>query len=244
METNDFIRLTSPYVRVNNKQENLDFFQQQLGFKLFSEENSLAFLGGHEVRQPVLTLEESPESRTRAAVGPKKLHSLVFSAPVAEIAELLVRLEAVEQVYRGQKGWAFSVYSPQGDLILLHGEERLEDLEPAERPDLTPNPDFVGLSTVSLSAINLHAEAPEEVAAFYQGLPVTICPIQAEGPDLATANDQTWDLESLEFAVDAAYDLTALQEHFEQLGAETFINGKKTLLVVTAPNKIELWFVK
>lgn len=243
MKTTDFIHLTSPYLRVGNRQDNLDFYQQKLGFKLFSEENSLAFLGGHEADRPTLTIEESPASRTRAALGSRKLNTLIFSAPVEDIAELLARLTTVEQVYRGKKGWAFSMYSPQGDLILLHGEERLEDLEPADHPELVSHADFKGLSRVELSAVKLNVTNPDQTAAFYQGLPITVLPVQAEGPDLNVPNDQTWDIESLEFAVAKGYDLAGLQAHFDQLGAETFLNPKQTLLVVTAPNQMELWFI-
>ena len=35
----------SPVLRINNREENIDFYQNTLGFKVLSEENSLVFLG-------------------------------------------------------------------------------------------------------------------------------------------------------------------------------------------------------
>lgn len=234
----------TPYLRVNNRQRNLDFYTQTLGLKLYREENALAFLGGHADTRPALVLEESPSVRTRAVEGPHKLHSLVFKASSGEIAELLARKVAVEQVYQGQEGYAFSALSPEGHLIWLHGEADVTSLVACDYPDLPANPDFTGLSQVSLDSIRLRVTDQTGYDSLLADLNLSLEFIEDQGPDLEIPADETWDLESLEVLVSAEIDLSATQAHFDQLGLETFLNRKETLLVVTLPNQIELWVTK
>lgn len=234
----------TPYVRVNNRQHNLDFYTQTLGLKLYQEENSLAFLGTHTDPKPVLVLEESPSVRTRAVEGPHKLHSLVFKASSGEIAELLARQVSIQQVYQGQQGYAFSALSPEGHEIWLHGEDDVAKLVACDYPDLPANPEFAGLSAMSLDKIRLRVTDQAGYEALFADLNLPIEWIEDQGPDLETPADETWDLESLEVLVSAETDLSAAQAHFDQLGLENFLNRKGSLLVVTLPNQIELCLTK
>lgn len=238
------VTLTGPYLRVNNRNHNLAFYQETLGLRLLSEENALAFLGGHVAQTPRLTLEESPSYNFRAVVGTKKLRTLFLKASIGEIAELLARQVTVQQVYRGDLGYAFSAQSPEGHDIVLHGEEDINSLKPCDYPDLPANPNFIGLSDVSVSAVQLNVIDKAHSDLFYAGLPLSLETLEATGQDLQAPSNHTWDLEILEFAVAKDKDLTELKTHFDSLGAETFLNKKETILVVTDPSRIEIWFVK
>ena len=62
----------TPIFRVNNRQENIDFYQNTLGFKLLTEENALAVFTDWTDRNSLFVIEESPAYRCRAVEGPKK----------------------------------------------------------------------------------------------------------------------------------------------------------------------------
>lgn len=243
MTLSNKIRLMTPYLRVNNRQQNIDFYTQTLGFKLFHEENALSFLGGHRQETPSLVLEESPSVRTRAVSGPHKLACLAFRADSGEIAELLARKVSVQQVYRGDEGYAFSALSPEGHVLLLHGEQDLTSLVACDYPDLPASPDFVGLSQLTLTKLDLHVTEPDQLASFFADLPLSVGLIASQGEDLAVPAHETWDLESIECLVAADVNLAVLASQFSQLGAEIFLNKKETLLIVTLPNQLELWFM-
>lgn len=236
--------LTAPYLRVNNRQRNIDFYEQVLGLRVLHEENALAFLGGHDAKQPRLILEESPSYRTRAVVGLKKLHTLVVKVDAKDIAELLARKCPVLQVYRGEKGYAFSALSPEGDRFLLHGETDVACLEPVAYPDLAADPAFQGVADLEVVAVKLHVPNQAVSSPFYEQLPLTVELIEAQGSDLQVENDQTWDLGGFEFAVDESFDLASLNAHFQSLGAETTLNKKGRTLLVTDPSGLDWWFLK
>lgn len=68
----------TPIFRVNNRQENIDFYQNTLGFKLLTEENALAVFTDWTDRNSLFVIEESPAYRCRAVEGPKKINKVVI----------------------------------------------------------------------------------------------------------------------------------------------------------------------
>ena len=76
----------TPIFRVNNRQENIDFYQNTLGFKLLTEENALAVFTDWTDRNSLFVIEESPAYRCRAVEGPKKINKVVIkvSNPLAK----------------------------------------------------------------------------------------------------------------------------------------------------------------
>lgn len=240
----DGIQLVSPYLRVKNRQETIDFYRDVLGFKTYHEENALALIGDQTRQKPLLTVEVSKSLQARPVSGPKKLALLEFWADSRDIAELLARKVPVDQVVKGPSGYGFYTTSPDGDPLLIHGEADRNLLEPVAYPDVTPTPEFSGLNQVNLISITLHATEPKQLELFFKDLPIPIIMTAAQGEDLNCPNTETLDLESLEFTVSAETDLRALAEHFTDKGAEVFLNRKATYLIVTASNGIELWFLK
>lgn len=237
------VSLIAPYLRVNNRQRNLDFYEQVLGLRVLNEENGLAVLGG-QTRQPRLIIEESPAQRTRAVRGLKKLHTLFLQASAGEIAELLARQVPVDRVFQGSAGYGFYATSPEGDQLVLYGAADLTGVQGVSYPDLPASPDFTGLSDITVSSLSLNVPNPEQSAPFYADLPLSVTLLPAQGEDLTAPQDETWDLEVLEFAVPQELDLSEVAGYFAELGGEIFLNRKETLLVVTDPSKMELWFVK
>ena len=107
-----------PVIRVNNRELNLTFYKEALGFKVISEENALAILGGKTAKtidDAVLIIEESPSMRTRAVNGVKKLRKIVLESP--EFTE------------------GFEKISPEGDVfevvpsVSKDGELKIRDIE-------------------------------------------------------------------------------------------------------------------
>lgn len=68
----------TPIFRVNNRQENIDFYQNTLGFKLLTEENALAVFTDWTDRNSLFVIEESPAYRCRAVEGLKKINKVVI----------------------------------------------------------------------------------------------------------------------------------------------------------------------
>ncbi|MGT2926109.1 CppA N-terminal domain-containing protein [Streptococcus cuniculipharyngis] len=241
----DTIRFQTPVIRVKDKEANINFFREVCGFKLLTEENSLAFFCALKDKETRFSLEESPEYRTRAARGNKKLNKLIFkTSRPQDIEALLAQGHPVQQVFKGKQGYAFEAYSPQGDLILLHAEDNYSLLEPTKDRTFRSLPDFKGLWDYQLDAVILNVLDDKLSQDFYQGLPLTIDVSLAQGEDLASDPAKIWDLEILEFTVAQDDDLRALGEFFAQKQAPYFLDKKECILVVSDPSNIELWFQK
>ena len=50
-----------------------------------------------------------------------------------EIEGLLSKTDSIHQLYKGQNGYAFEIYSPEDDLILIHAEDDRASLVEVER---------------------------------------------------------------------------------------------------------------
>ena len=68
--------------------------------------------------------------------------------------------------------------------------------------------------------------------------------VQASGSDLTVEPHETWDLEILECQVPQDYDLKHLSDFLEQKGQEVYLDKKEKVLVLSDPNRIEIWFTK
>ncbi|MCU5753272.1 CppA N-terminal domain-containing protein [Lactococcus lactis] len=105
-----------PVYRVLNREENLDFYREVLGFKVLVEEGAMVWLGGHEAKKDRFQLEESPGFRP--VEGLKKHGQTVIKANSSEIEQLIVRnLDKISKVYKGKNGFAFSALSPESELF-------------------------------------------------------------------------------------------------------------------------------
>ena len=149
----------TPIFRVNNRQENIDFYQNTLGFKLLTEENALAVFTDWTDRNSLFVIEESPAYRCRAVEGPKKINKVVIkvSNPL-EIEYLLARDDhQAKAIFQGEKGYAFETISPENGLILMHAEDDLSTLKTVEYADVEEKEDFKGVSdfTVDLRALRV-----------------------------------------------------------------------------------------
>lgn len=237
------IQFAAPYLRINNRQHNIDFYTQ-LGFKVLWEENSFVFLGTASSKNPVLVLDESPSMRTRAVKGAKKLHTLCLTISFEEIEYLLAQKLPVDKVFKGEEGYGFEITSPEGDQIQVYGDADQVFVEEVDYPEVSANPSIQGVTDIRVRAIILRVPDADKSLDFYLNLPMTILPVEGEGEDLTAANDATWDLSSLSFAVAEGQDLQELADYFAELGAEVQVFGKGRSLVVTDPSNIELWFEK
>ncbi|MCU9533054.1 CppA family protein [Streptococcus sp. CSL10205-OR2] len=246
----DHIEFKTPVLRVNNRDENIKFYQDNLGLRLLSEENALAFFGSLERSATIFTIEESPAMRTRAVNGPKKLHKMIIKAKKKEdIASLLANGADAKRVFKGDNGYAFEIVSPENDLFLIHAEEDVSSLKLVDRPQLDQNASFKGLADYTVEDIILNVLDLEKAKTFYQDiladqLPLNIDFVQNEGKDLAIEPHIAWDIEILEFSVSKEYDLLSLSNHLKQNGLSVFLDKKQNLLVVSDYSNIEIWFVK
>lgn len=239
----DSMTFQSPVLRVRDKEANINFYRETLGFKLLSEENSLAFFCAQKNVHRRFTLEESPDYRTRIVEGDKKLNKLIFkTSQPREIEALLAQGYPVQQIFKGERGYAFEAVSPQGDVILLHAEDHPACLAPTTDSVFQPLPNFQGLEDYQLETIMLNVADVEKSQAFYQPLPLDVKILAGQGQDLTCQPDQTWDLEILEFSVPKDYKLKELADFFNKQDMPTFLDKKESILVVSDPSNIELWF--
>ena len=242
MSVNHVARIV-PVIKVNNRNLNQDFYSKTLGMKSLLEEGAQLSLGD-QTKTERLILEESPSMRSRRVKGAKKLARLVIKvAQASEIEALLARGIEVDSLYRGEKGYAFEVTSPEGDHILLHAEEDLSSLQPVqETPAFEGQDDFIGLSQFDVEKIELRVPDLQAVKTFYQPVSNVLDFLdvqEAKGEDLQADNTKTWDLAMLKCLM-TDFDVEKLSSIFAT--QEFFVPKSKKFLVSQDRSNIELWF--
>lgn len=241
---------STPVLRVNNRQINIDFYQKSLGMKLVYEENAIAVFTSYGQAKERFVIEESPSVRTRQVESPKKVNTIVIKTNDSKgIEQLIAHGAEVDTLFKGQNGYAFETLSPEGDRFLLHAEDDISLLEVIDLPELSVDDNFKGLMDFTFETIVLNVINEAESRAFYEDLfqgefPIEMEFIQEEGPDLAIEPNIAWDLEILEVSVDKNSDLAALKAYLEENGHQVYLDKKEKILVVSDPSKIEIWFQK
>ncbi|CAM2762585.1 CppA family protein [Streptococcus mutans] len=240
----------SPVLRINNREENIDFYQNTLGFKVLSEENSLVIFGDWGQAGSLFLIEESPDIRTRAVKGTKKLNKIIIKASkTEEIAALLANGAQADKVFKGANGYAFEAISPEKDRFLIHAEDDLTTLQETKQADYQPLPDFKGLSAFKVESMCLNVPDKVKSQNFYQDLfqnqfPILLDFVESHGEDLTIKPHIAWDLEILEIRVAENYDLVALKNYLEEKGQDVYLDKKEKILVFSDPSQIEIWFRK
>ncbi|WP_049537353.1 CppA N-terminal domain-containing protein [Streptococcus pseudopneumoniae] len=238
MSVNEIVRII-PTVKVNNRKLNEKFYIETLGMKPLLEESAFLSLGDQTATERLI-LEEAPSMRTRRVEGLKKLARLIVKVKnPSEIEDLLSQMESLPRLFKGSRGYAFEIVSPEQDVILVHAENHIKDLVPLETvPEFSSNKSIKYLSQFEIS---MELRLPEDMESLLDSEVVAraISFTKGEGPDLTVENNVTWDLSMLKFLV-KNFDLTSLRQKFEKTGyfvpkSEKFFLGKDT-------NNIELWF--
>ena len=238
MNVNQIVRMI-PTLKINNRRLNELFYIQTLGMKPLLEESAFLSLGDQSGIEK-LVLEESPSMRSRKVEGIKKLARLIVKvANPSEIEALLARMETLPQLYRGKKGYAFEVLSPEGDRVLIHAEDDIKDLKKVdETVTFSKDKKLQYLTAFEISAeINL----PEETTSLLEKEEIEngLAFKQAQGSDLLVENNVTWDLSMLKFQVQTL-DLANLRQRFEAVGY--FVPKSEKFFLTKDANNIELWF--
>ena len=146
MNVNQIVRII-PTLKVNNRKLNETFYIETLGMKALLEESAFLSLGDQTGLEK-LVLEEAPSMRTRKVEGRKKLARLIVKVEnPLEIEGLLSKTDSIHQLYKGQNGYAFEIYSPEDDLVLIHAENDRESLvEVGEKPEFQTDLESISLS--------------------------------------------------------------------------------------------------
>ena len=238
MNVNEIVRIV-PTLKVNNRKLNERFYIETLGMKPLLEESAFLSLGDQTGTERLI-LEEAPSMRTRRVEGLKKLARLLIKVEnPSEIEALLSQMKSLPRLFKGNRGYAFEIVSPEGDVILIHAENDVRDLVPLETvPEFYSN---TSIKYVSQFEVSMELRLPEGTESLLdpEGVAPVITFTKGQGPDLAVENNVTWDLTMLKFLV-KNFDLTSLRQKFEKTGyfvpkSEKFFLGKDT-------NNIELWF--
>ena len=233
------IKRMIPTLKVNNRNLNESFYIETLGMKPLLEESAFLSLGDQSGIEK-LVLEESPSMRSRKVEGIKKLARLLVKVEKpSEIEALLARMEAIPQLYKGNKGYAFEVLSPEGDCILIHAEDDIKDLKKVEE-EVTFSKDEK-LRYLTAFEISVEINLPEKTASLLEKEEIEnrLAFNQAQGSDLLVENNVTWDLSMLKFQVENL-DLPVLRQRFETAGY--FIPKSEKFFLTKDANNIELWF--
>ena len=238
MNVNQIVRII-PTLKVNNRKLNETFYIETLGMKVLLEESAFLSLGDQTGLEK-LVLEESPSMRTRKVEGSKKLARLIVKVEnPMEIEGLLSKIDSIHRLYKGQNGYAFEIYSPEDDLILIHAEDDRASLVEVEE-----NPEFkTDLVSISLSKFEISMELhfPTDIESFLEVSEVgaSLDFIPAQGQDLTVDNTVTWDLSMLKFLVNEL-DIASLRQKFES--TEYFIPKSEKFFLGKDINNVELWF--
>ena len=238
MNVNQIVRMI-PTLKVNNRRLNELFYIQTLGMKPLLEESAFLSLGDQSGVEK-LVLEESPSMRTRKVEGIKKLARLIVKvANPSEIETLLARMETLPQLYRGKKGYAFEVLSPEGDLVLIHAEDDIKDLKKLD--EIVTFSKDEKLQYLTAFEVSVEINLPEEITSLLEQGEVenSVAFKQGQGEDLLVENNVTWDLSMLKFQVENL-DLPVLRQRFEEAGY--FIPKSEKFFLSKDTNNIELWF--
>ena len=233
------IKRMIPTLKVNNRNLNESFYIETLGMKPLLEESAFLSLGDQSGIEK-LVLEESPSMRSRKVEGIKKLARLLVKVEKpSEIGALLARMEEIPQLYKGAKGYAFEVLSPEGDCILIHAEDDIKDLKKVEE-EVTFSKDEK-LRYLTAFEISVEINLPEKTASLLEKEEIEnrLAFNQAQGSDLLVENNITWDLSMLKFQVENL-DLPVLRQRFEEVGY--FIPKSEKFFLTKDTNNIELWF--
>ena len=238
MNVNQIVRII-PTLKVNNRKLTETFYIETLGMKVLLEESAFLSLGDQTGLEK-LVLEESPSMRTRKVEGSKKLARLIVKVEnPMEIEGLLSKIDSIHRLYKGQNGYAFEIYSPEDDLILIHAEDDRASLVEVEE-----NPEFkTDLVSISLSKFEISMELhfPTDIESFLEVSEVgaSLDFIPAQGQDLTVDNTVTWDLSMLKFLVNEL-DIASLRQKFES--TEYFIPKSEKFFLGKDRNNVELWF--
>ena len=238
MNGNQMIQII-PTLKVNNRKLNERFYIETLGMKPLLEESAFLSLGD-QTGVEKLILEEAPSMRTRKVEGLKKLARLVVKVKdPSEIEGLLSQMKSLPRLFKGSRGYAFEIVSPEQDVILVHAENHIKDLVSLETvPEFSSNTSIRYLSQFEISMELRLPEGTESILA-PEKVGTVITFTQGQGPDLAIENNVTWDLSMLKFLV-KNLDLTSLRQKFE--GTDYFIPKSEKFFLGKDTNNIELWF--
>ena len=238
MNVNQTVRMI-PTLKINNRRLNELFYIQTLGMKPLLEESAFLSLGDQSGIEK-LVLEESPSMRSRKVEGIKKLARLIVKvANPSEIEGLLARMEKLPQLYKGNKGYAFEILSPEGDLVLIHAEDDIKDLRKFDETVTFPKDEKMQYLTVF--EISVEVNLPEDTSSLLKKDEIQnrLAFNQAKGSDLLVENNVTWDLSMLKFQV-KELELTSLRQRFEATGY--FIPKSEKFFLTKDVNNVELWF--
>ena len=233
------IKRMIPTLKVNNRNLNELFYIETLGMKPLLEESAFLSLGDQSGIEK-LVLEESPSMRSRKVEGIKKLARLIVKVENAfEIEALLARMDKLPQLYKGSKGYAFEVLSPEGDSILIHAEDDIKDLKKVEEEVAFSKDDKMRYLTAF--EISVQINLPDGTSSLLEKEEIEnrLAFNQAQGSDLLVENNVTWDLSMLKFQVENL-DLPVLRQRFEETGY--FIPKSEKFFLTKDTNNIELWF--
>jgi len=238
MNVNQTVRII-PTLKVNNRNINEVFYVNTLGMKPLLEESAFLSLGDQSGLEK-LVLEESPSMRTRKVEGAKKLAKLIVKVKSpSEIETLLSRMETLPRLFKGKKGYAFEILSPQDHLILIHAEDDVNDLKKLdEKVDFSKNDRMIYLSEFEIST---EVHLPNQIKSLAEDIETDKKLIfkQGHGEDLLVENSLTWDLSMLKFQVEKL-DIPSLSQKFESVGY--FVPKSEKFFLTTDINNIELWF--
>lgn len=233
------IKRMIPTLKVNNRNLNELFYIETLGMKPLLEESAFLSLGDQSGIEK-LVLEESPSMRSRKVEGIKKLARLIVKVENAsEIEALLARMDKLPQLYKGSKGYAFEVLSPEGDSILIHAEDDIKDLKKVEEEVAFSKDDKMRYLTAF--EISVQINLPDGTSSLLEKEEIEnrLAFNQAQGNDLLVENNVTWDLSMLKFQV-KELELASLRQRFETAGY--FIPKSEKFFLTKDANNIELWF--
>lgn len=256
-------------LKVEEKEEMIEFYKKQLGFILKREENNLSILGSKKKHSRLIILEQKLEDEK-----PKKRIPIRYSLliPTEEeflcIAKRIFETEyPINELYRDETCQVICLSDPEENQIdivckeikdetLGNLEEKIELEKLAEKStaDLRQLTAEVVIHQIYLPVLNealsvafyeqmLGMSHEDECLRLNQG-EITFH-LNELGNDFSIAEaEHTVGINFYVLNVNDSKEIKKLEEHLEQNQIEFFADKKKTILSVFDPNGIEWWFVR
>lgn len=256
-------------LKVEEKEEMIEFYKKQLGFVLKSEENNLSILGSKKKRSRLIILEQKIEEER-----PKKRIPVHFSLliPTEEeffcIAKRIFETNyPINEFFQDKTGQIICLSDPEENKIdivckninddtlrTLKEEiniEKLAEKSTADLPQLSPEVTvhqiYLPVGNEELS-VNFYEEMfgmVQEKDCLIVNQGEVIFYLDEQGNDFSIEEaDHTVGINFYVLNVNDSKEIEKLEKHLAKNKIDFFVDQKKTILSVFDLNGIEWWFVR
>lgn len=235
------IKEMRPVFRVSDRDATVDFYTTVLGLKLLKENSFMLEFGTHKIEQTRIICAISPESLDfHKAEGQKRHLVTLLKIPQAELRQLIARYkDKIEKIYCSEAGYAFNTVSPDGDSFTVMTDESGPAIE-IPKADLAISEDYYA-GVTDMTVVSTMIASPD-AGDFYDRTLLVKYIHAVPIPGDSVSETDTWDLGAVQFKLKEGIELGELTLDLTNLNYS--LNDTTQVFTVTAPNNLEIQFIK